>query len=88
MPLCAGRIHIMRKVDPQGVVTFLNEPWMVGKRWMGEYVRATIDTARQQVSFWHKPDARCRTFFDCSNSQSGWVCAACASLACFFKLLV
>ena len=63
VPLCAGRLHLMRKVSPQGTVTLLNETWLVGKRWMGEYVRATIDTARQQVSFWHKPaeetDWRC-----------------------------
>lgn len=56
VPLAAGRIHIMRKVDACGMVIFLNEPWSVGKRWIGEYVRATIDTARQEVSFWHKPD--------------------------------
>jgi putative transposase len=56
LPLCAGRIHIMRKVAACGTVAFLNETWSVGKRWVGEYVRATIDTARQQVSFWHKPD--------------------------------
>lgn len=55
LPLCGGRIHIMRKVDAQGAVKFCNETWVVGKRWMGEYVRATIDTARQQVSFWHQP---------------------------------
>jgi transposase-like protein len=56
LPLCAGRIHIMRKVDNCGTVAFLNESWPVGKRWVGEYVRVTIDTARQRVSFWHKPD--------------------------------
>ncbi len=56
LPLTAGRIHIMRKVDPQGTVTLFNEPWPIGKRWMGEYVRATIDTAHQRVSFWYKPD--------------------------------
>lgn len=56
LPLCAGRIHLMRKVDACGTVAFLNESWLVGKRWMGEYIRATIDTGRQQVSFWHKPD--------------------------------
>jgi transposase-like protein len=56
LPLCAGRIHIMRKVDPQGTVAFLNENWTVGKRLMGEYIRATIDTAKQRVSFWHKHD--------------------------------
>jgi transposase-like protein len=57
LPLTAGRIHVMRKVDLQGMVTLFNEPWLVGKRWMGEYIRATIDTALQQVSFWHKPEA-------------------------------
>jgi len=57
LPLTAGRIHVMRKVDPQGTITLLNETWPVGKRWMGEYIRATINTAQQQLSFWHKPDA-------------------------------
>jgi hypothetical protein len=57
LPLTAGRIHVMRKVDLHGMVTLFNEPWLVGKRWMGEYIRATIDTALQQVSFWHKPEA-------------------------------
>jgi transposase-like protein len=56
LPLTAGRIHVMRKVSPQGTITLLNEPWTVGKRWMGEYVRATIDTARQRIGFWHKQD--------------------------------
>jgi putative transposase len=56
LPLTAGRIHIMRKVSPQGTVPLLNESWTVGKRWMGEYVRATIDTARQRIGFWHKQD--------------------------------
>ena len=56
LPLCAGRIHVMRQVDPQGTVAVFNETWTIGKRWMGEYVRATIDTARQQLSFWHRPD--------------------------------
>lgn len=57
LPLTAGRIHVMRRVDPQGTITLFNEPWLIGKRWMGEYIRATINTAQQQVSFWHKPDA-------------------------------
>ena len=58
LPLTAGRIHILRKVDGQGRVTVFNEPWLVGKRWMGEYIRATIDTAQERVSFWHKADAQ------------------------------
>jgi hypothetical protein len=57
LPLTAGRIHVMRKVDPQGTVTLFNEPWLIGKRWMGEYIRATIDTGQQRMSFWHQPAA-------------------------------
>ena len=47
----------MRRVDSPGPITLFNEPWLIGKRWTGEYIRATINTAQQQVSFWHKPDA-------------------------------
>ena len=63
LPLTAGRIHVMRRVDSQGTITLFNEPWLIGKRWMGEYIRATINTAQQQISFWHKPDP-----------PSGWRC--------------
>lgn len=58
LPLTAGRVHVLRKVDGQGRVTLFNEPWLVGKRWMGEYIRAVIHTAEQQVSFWHQADAQ------------------------------
>lgn len=58
LPLTVGRIHVMRQVDPQGTVTLFNETWLVGKRWMGQYIRATINTSQQQLSFWHKPDAK------------------------------
>jgi hypothetical protein len=58
LPLTAGRIHVVRKVDGQGRVMLFNEPWLVGKRWMGEYVRATINTAQERVSFWYQADAQ------------------------------
>jgi hypothetical protein len=57
LPLTAGRIHVLRKVDAQGRVVLFNEPWRVGKRWMGGYIRATIDTGQQTVGFWHQADA-------------------------------
>jgi hypothetical protein len=50
LPVTAGRIHIMRKVNAAGCVNVLNESWMVGKKWIGEYVRATIDTGKQTLS--------------------------------------
>jgi hypothetical protein len=57
LPITAGYIHIMRKVEPTGEVSLLNETWFVGRQWIGEYVRATINTADQVLTFWHKSDA-------------------------------
>lgn len=54
LPLTAGRVHFMRKVDTTGSVEFLNERWLVGSKWMGEYVRATINTANQTLTISHK----------------------------------
>jgi hypothetical protein len=54
LPLTAGRFHFMRKVDTSGHVEFLNERWRVGSKWIGEYVRATINTAQQRLTISHK----------------------------------
>jgi hypothetical protein len=54
LPLPAGRFHFMRKVDPAGYIAVLNERWLVGPRWSGEYVRATINTAQHSLTFLHK----------------------------------
>jgi len=54
LPLTAGRFHMMRKVDMAGYVELLNERWLVGLKWTGEYVRATVDTARQTLTLSHK----------------------------------
>lgn len=54
LPITAGRIHFMRKVDLTGQIEFLNETWPVGEKWIGEYVRATIDTAQQTLTLWHQ----------------------------------
>jgi len=54
LPLTEGRFHLMRKVDGGGYVEFLNERWLVGRQWTGEYVRATVDTARQTLTLSHK----------------------------------
>jgi transposase-like protein len=57
LPITNGRIHLMRKVDATGHIKLLNETWLVGIKWIGEYVRATVDTARQQLTMWHQADA-------------------------------
>lgn len=57
LPLTAGRIHFMRKVDSTGVIELLNHVWRLGLRWSGEYVRATINTQEQSIGFWHQANA-------------------------------
>ena len=58
LPLTTGRIHLMRKVSTAGTIELLNELWPVGPRWIGHYVRATIDTAKQTLTVWHQPEAQ------------------------------
>jgi hypothetical protein len=56
LPITAGRLHVMRRVRQDGQIEVLNEDWLVGRKWIGEYVRATINTATQQLTIWHKAD--------------------------------
>ena len=56
LPISAGRIHFMRKVDPTGTIEVLNEVWQLGPKWSGEYIRATINTQEQTIGFWHQAD--------------------------------
>jgi len=58
LPLTSGRIHLMRKVSTTGMIELLNEFWPVGPRYIGHYVRATIDTAKQTLTVWYQPDAQ------------------------------
>jgi len=57
LPITAGRLHLMRKVDGVGQITLLNETWPVGDKWIGEYVRATINTAQQTLTLWRQEAA-------------------------------
>ena len=57
-PLTAGRVHFMRKVDLAGEVKLLNETWPVGRKWIGEYVRATINITQHTLTLWHQADAQ------------------------------
>jgi putative transposase len=58
MPLTAGRVHFLRLVTAQGQITLLNESWTVGKRLAGEYVWATISTARRRLQIYHRQSDR------------------------------
>jgi hypothetical protein len=57
LPITTGRIHVIRKMDGQGTVTLFNEAWSLHKKWIGEYVWMVIDTAQQQIDFWHLPES-------------------------------
>jgi putative transposase len=57
LPLTAGRVHFMRKVSGDGLIHLLNEPWPVGRKWAGEYVRATLDLTQQRLTIWQQADA-------------------------------
>ena len=56
LPLVARRIYFMRKVGSLGNIVLLNETWAVGEKWVGQNVRATINTAQQTMTLWHKAD--------------------------------
>ena len=55
LPICAGYIHAVRCVDEIGFVSFLNDPFRVGKRYAGCYVWLTLDTRHQQLIAWYQP---------------------------------
>jgi hypothetical protein len=60
LPLTAGRVHFLRLVTAQGQITLLNENWTVGKRLAGQYVWATISTARRRLRIYHRQSAQVR----------------------------
>lgn len=57
LPITAGQIHFMRKVETTGNIAVLNETWPIGEKWIGEYVCVTIDTREQVLTVWHQSDA-------------------------------
>ncbi len=58
LPITAGRVHFIRKVQPDGTILLLNETWRVGKRLAGKYVWATITTHRRRLDIWYQRSAQ------------------------------
>ena len=58
VPLTAGRVHFIRKVDAQGAIPILKEPWQVSKSLVGHYVWATLDTGKAALSIYHRRSER------------------------------
>lgn len=58
LPLTAGRVHFIRKVDAQGEIPILKEPWKVSKSLVGHYVWVTLDTGKEALSISHRRSER------------------------------
>lgn len=58
LPITAGRIHFLRKVEPNGTIAVLNETWKVSKRLAGKYVWATIITHCRRLEIWYQRSAQ------------------------------
>jgi putative transposase len=58
LPLTAGRLHFIRKVDCRGEINILKEPWKVSKTLAGAYVWATLDTRQEELSIYHRRSLR------------------------------
>jgi len=57
LPICAGRVHAVRRVSQQGWIRFLNQSFRVGKRYRERYVWLTLETAQKRLSIWHQARA-------------------------------
>jgi hypothetical protein len=58
VPLTAGRLHFIRRVDKRGEIRLLNESWKVSKRLGGEYVWATVDLTAQRLTIYYRKSER------------------------------
>jgi hypothetical protein len=58
LPITAGRIHFVRKVQVDGHVVILNETWKVSKRLAGKYIWATLVTHRRRLDIWYQRSAQ------------------------------
>lgn len=58
LPLTAGRLHFIRRVDAQGEINILKEQWKVSKTISGDYVWATLDLSRKRLLIYHRHSLR------------------------------
>jgi putative transposase len=57
LPITAGRVHFLRRVEADGTIPLLNERWRVGRRWAGQYVWATVLTHDQRLRSYYRASA-------------------------------
>ena len=54
LPICAGRVHAVCRVSPEGQVRFLNQSFRVGTRYCERYVWLTLETAHRRLRIWYQ----------------------------------
>jgi putative transposase len=58
LPISAGQVHFIRFVAENGTFSILNESWdLNASRWAGKTIRATVDTAAEQLRVYHQANA-------------------------------
>jgi hypothetical protein len=54
LPLTAGRLHFIRRVNERGGINLRKEDWKVSRRLAGAYVWATIDLRKESLEIYHR----------------------------------
>jgi hypothetical protein len=54
LPITEIRIHFIRKVNQEGMISLLNEEWKAGKRLANEYVWATLVIRKRRLEIHHR----------------------------------
>jgi transposase len=62
LPIGRGRVSWIQKVDADGHITINARPYLVGKRFTGHYVQATLFTHREQVVVFDVQRHRVKSF--------------------------
>jgi putative transposase len=60
LPLTAGRLHFIRKVEANGEIDILKEHWRVSKTLAGNYVWAMIELSKNQLLIYHRHSLRAK----------------------------
>jgi putative transposase len=58
LPLTAGRLHFIRRVDARGEINILKEQWKVSKTVSGDYVWATLDLKQKELLIYYRHSLR------------------------------
>ncbi|HMV82311.1 MAG TPA: integrase core domain-containing protein [Blastocatellia bacterium] len=58
LPLTAGRLHFLRRVDANGEINILKEQWKASKTMIDKYVWATLDLRRKELAIYYRVSSR------------------------------